>query len=63
MHGRSTGYLTSLPPSGKRPVTPAAWILTFEGDRVKESHHYFDMMSLLIQIGALPGQSAEAAGA
>ncbi len=34
-----------------------------EGEKIKESHQYFDMLSLLTQIGAIPGQSAEAAGA
>ena len=30
----------------------AAVFLTFEGDKIKESHHYFDSMTLLKQIGA-----------
>ena len=49
--------------SGKRQVTQAAWVFDFEGDKIKESRHYFDMVTLLVQIGAMPGQSAEAAGA
>ncbi len=53
----------TIPASGKRQVTPGAWILTFEGEKIKESHNYFDMLSLLTQIGAIPGQSAESAGA
>jgi len=28
-----------------------------------QSDHYFDMLSLLAQIGAIPGRSAESAGA
>jgi hypothetical protein len=32
--------------------TPAALFLTFEGDKIKESRHYFDSMTLLKQIGA-----------
>ncbi len=62
-----TGPLESpmgtIPASGKRQVTPAAWIFNFEGDKINESRHYFDMVTLLVQIGAMPGQSAEAAGA
>lgn len=65
--GTQTGPLEgptgTIPASGKRQVTPSAWILTFEGEKIKESHQYFDMLSLLTQIGAIPGQSAEAAGA
>jgi steroid delta-isomerase-like uncharacterized protein len=55
--GTQTGPLQSpsgtIPASGKRQVTSAAQILIFEGDKIKENHHYFDMMGLLKQIGAL----------
>ena len=61
--GPLEGPMGTIPASGRRQVTPAAWILTFEGERIKESHHYFDMLSLLTQIGALPGEAAESAGA
>ena len=56
-NGTHTGPLEgptgTIPASGKRQTTPAAWIFTFEGDKIKETHHYFDMMTLLRQIGAL----------
>ena len=29
----------------------------------REAHHDFDMLSLLTQIGAIPGETAESAGA
>ena len=61
--GPLEGPMGTIPASGKRQVTPAAWIFNFEGDRIKESRHYFDMLALLVQIGAMPGQSAESAGA
>ena len=55
--GTHTGPLEgpsgTIPASGKRQVTPAAWILNFEGDKIKEGHHYFDMVTLLKQIGAM----------
>jgi steroid delta-isomerase-like uncharacterized protein len=44
----------TIPPSGKQQVTPAALFFTFEGNKIKESHQYFDSMTLLQQIGALP---------
>ena len=44
----------TLPPSGKSQTTPAAWVFEFDGDKVKESRQYFDMMSLMQQIGAMP---------
>ena len=56
--GTQTGPLAgpggTIPASGKRQVTRAAFIATVEGDRIKESHHYFDMMALLQQLGAAP---------
>lgn len=55
--GTQTGPLDgpggTLPPSGKRQTTPAAWVFEFEGDNIKESRQYFDMMSFMQQIGAL----------
>jgi steroid delta-isomerase-like uncharacterized protein len=42
----------TIPASGKRQETPAACFFTFEGDKVKESRHYFDSTTLLKQIGA-----------
>ncbi len=56
--GTQTGPLDgpggTLPPSGKRQITPAAWVFDFEGGKVKESRQYFDMMSFMQQLGALP---------
>jgi steroid delta-isomerase-like uncharacterized protein len=56
--GTHTGPLGTaegtIPASGKRQETPAALFLTFEGDKIKESRHYFDSMTLLKQIGAQP---------
>ena len=56
--GTQTGPLVSpsgtIPPSGKRQTTPSAWILEFEGEKIKESRNYFDMVTLLSQLGAMP---------
>ncbi len=51
----------TIPPSGKRHVTRSSLVLVFEGDRVKESRLYFDMLSLLQQIGAIPQQAGASA--
>jgi steroid delta-isomerase-like uncharacterized protein len=57
-NGTHTGPLATaegtIPPSGKRQATPAAYFLTFDGNRIKDSRHYFDSMTLLKQIGAQP---------
>ena len=56
--GTHTGPLESpagtIPASGKSQTTRAAWILDYDGDKVKESRHYFDMVTFLTQIGAMP---------
>ena len=55
--GTHTGPLTgpsgTLPATGKRQETRSGWILDFEGDKIKESRHYFDMLSLMKQLGAV----------
>ena len=57
--GTQTGPLVgasgTIPPSGKSMTTPSGWILEFDGDKIKESRHYFDMVTLLSQLGAMPG--------
>ena len=56
--GTHTGPLEgpggTIPASGKRQSTPAAWVFDFDGEQVKESRQYFDMMAFLQQIGAMP---------
>ena len=41
-----------LPPSHNRVVIKAAEIYRFEGDRIKEEHHYFDMLGMMEQLQA-----------
>jgi steroid delta-isomerase-like uncharacterized protein len=56
--GTHTGPLETdegtIPASGMRHKTPAAMFFTFAGDKIKESRHYFDSLTLLKQIGAQP---------
>jgi len=56
--GTQTGPLVTpggtIPASGKSQATPAAWVFDFTGDKIMESRQYFDMMSLMQQIGAIP---------
>jgi ketosteroid isomerase-like protein len=56
--GTHTGPLETaegtMPASGKLQETPAAVFFAFEGDKIKESRHYFDSLTLLKQIGAQP---------
>jgi steroid delta-isomerase-like uncharacterized protein len=56
--GTHTGPLETpegtIPASGMRQETPAALFHTFEGDKIKESRHYFDSLTLFKQIGVQP---------
>ncbi len=56
--GTHTGPLAgpggTIPASGKRQVTPSAWVFDFDGDKIRESRNYFDMLAFLQQIGAVP---------
>ncbi len=57
--GTQTGPLPTpagiLPASGKEIRVPAAAWYTFDGEMVQEVHHYLDVLTLLQQLGALPG--------
>ena len=52
--GPLVGAAGTIPPSGKSQTTPSAWVLEFDGEKLRESRHYFDMVTLLTQIGAMP---------
>jgi steroid delta-isomerase-like uncharacterized protein len=43
-----------IPPTGKPQSTRCAWVIDFEGDKVKESRMYFDMMTMMQQLGIMP---------
>jgi steroid delta-isomerase-like uncharacterized protein len=56
--GTHTGPLAGpfgvIPPTGKRGMIRAVEVFVFSGDKIKETRHYFDVLSMLAQIGALP---------
>ncbi len=52
--GPLVGPTGTIPPSGKSMSLPGAQLITFQGDKIKELHQYFDLMTLLQQIGAAP---------
>ena len=57
--GAQTGVLQTptgtIPPSNKRIELPACQVIKVEGGKVKSFTHYFDMVTLLTQIGAFKG--------
>jgi steroid delta-isomerase-like uncharacterized protein len=54
--GTQTGEMVTeqgtIPPSGKRQRTPAAWVFDYQNGTLKESRQYFDLLTFLKQIGA-----------
>ena len=56
--GTQTGPLVgpggTIPASGKSISVPGAQVITFQGNKIKEFRQYFDLMTLLQQIGAAP---------
>jgi len=60
--GTQTGPLHApggdLPPSSRHVSVKAAQVHLMEGDKIRETHHYFDMMGMLQQLGAMPTGTA-----
>lgn len=52
--GPLVGPAGTIPASNKRTKVSAVQVVTVEGDKVKLTRHYFDLMSLLQQIRAIP---------
>ncbi len=56
--GTHTGPLQgpsgSVAATGQQQTTRGGWVMNFEGGKVKESRHYFDMLSFMQQLGVLP---------
>jgi steroid delta-isomerase-like uncharacterized protein len=50
-NGTLKGPYGEFPPTGKKGVVKSVELFHFEGDKIREVRHYFDMMTLLHQIG------------
>ena len=57
-NGTHTGPLKGpsgeVPATGKPQTTRSGWIMDFDGGKMTESRHYFDMLSFMQQLGILP---------
>ncbi len=53
-NGELASAMGPIPPSHKKVSIPAVQVVTFKGDKVSDTKHYFDLMTMLAQIGALP---------
>lgn len=60
--GTQTGPLHTpggdIPPSSRHVTVKAVEVHQMDGDKIRETHHYFDMMGMLQQIGAMPAGTA-----
>ncbi len=52
--GLLKGPFGEVPATGKRSSINAVELFHFEGDKIREVRHYFDMMTLLNQLGVQP---------
>jgi len=50
--GTQTGPLGDIPASGKKWSVPGVQMITLENGKIKELRQYFDMLTILQQIGA-----------
>lgn len=51
--GPLEGPTGTVQATGKQQTTRSSWVLNFDGGKVKESRQYFDMLSLMQQLGLL----------
>jgi steroid delta-isomerase-like uncharacterized protein len=52
--GTNTGPLGGQPPTGKVWDVNGCQVITLENDKIKELHQYYDMFSLMQQLGRIP---------
>jgi carboxymethylenebutenolidase len=54
--------LPGVPPTGRRLELPVVVIVSFEGDKMKSEHIYWDQASVLVQLGLLEPAGLPVAG-
>jgi len=59
--GPLAGAFGTIPPTGKPGKLPAVLVARFDGERIRELRHYFDLLTMLAQIGAAPQVGAPTA--
>jgi steroid delta-isomerase-like uncharacterized protein len=64
--GTHKGELTTpfgrVPPSGRPVTVRSVMVIRVEKDRIVEERHYFDMLDMLRQVGAVPETLTKAVG-
>lgn len=57
--GPLVGPAGAIPPSHKRISVPAAQVITVQDGKIRQFRQYFDLLTLLQEIGAAPQPKAE----
>ncbi len=52
--GPLAGPMGTIAPTNRAGKLPAMLLFRFDGDRIRECHHYFDLMTMLAQLGVMP---------
>jgi steroid delta-isomerase-like uncharacterized protein len=52
--GPLVGPFGQIPATNKRGRVPAVEVVRFDGDRIREIRHYFDLLTILAQLGVAP---------
>ena len=52
--GELKGPLGTIPPTGRPVDVKAVQVVQVQGDKIAATRHYFDLMGLLQQLGAIP---------
>lgn len=61
--GPLEGPFGTLQPTGRRGSVQAVLVMTLRDGKIVENHHYFDLMTVLAQVGVGPSAEQEAASA
>ena len=60
--GTHTGNLATptgdrIPPTGKKISVPAVQIVQVRGGKITETRHYFDLTTMMVQLGLMPAMT------
>ncbi len=60
-NGTLEGPMGPIPASGRHGKVAAVQVVRFDNGKIREVRHYFDLLTILAQIGASPRPTAAAA--
>ncbi len=51
--------LGAIQPTNKAGNLPAVQVVRFDGNKIREVRHYFDLLTILVQLGVMPQRGAQ----